>query len=253
MADEAAAETLRRAEETGFNGWPALRQIVYDGWLLRFAEGHTRRSNSVNLLRDVAADDEKVAACEALFRAQGLPTIFRLVRGAAPALERALDRHGYTADEAETCILHCGDLSHGAAPDPAVLFEPQPGAAWIEAWGGFHGHDADVRDTYRRIVGALAVPAAFARLTDARGRVVAVAYAALHDRMMGLNSVIADPGARRQGHARRLVASLMAWAQAQGAKDASLSVEAANAPASALYRALGFKELARYQYRRKAL
>jgi len=30
--------------------WPALQQRLYDGWVVRFARGHTRRANSVNPL-----------------------------------------------------------------------------------------------------------------------------------------------------------------------------------------------------------
>ncbi|MBM6579656.1 hypothetical protein ILT44_05645 [Microvirga sp. BT689] len=40
----------KRIEEACLNGWPALREVVFDGWLIRLADGHTRRANSVNLL-----------------------------------------------------------------------------------------------------------------------------------------------------------------------------------------------------------
>src|SRR5262249_17503875 len=64
-------------------------------------------------------------------------------------------------------------------------------------------------------------------------------------------SVITDPQHRRQGLSRRIIASLAAWGGDNGAKAASLQVEAANTPARTLYDSFGLKtELYRYHYRR---
>ncbi len=60
-----------------------------------------------------------------------------------------------------------------------------------------------------------------------------------------------DPSRQRRGYARRIIASLAAWAEDQGARGACLEVEARNTPALALYDALGFEELYRYHYRRE--
>src|SRR5437763_11373672 len=68
-----------RIEETCFNAFPSLKQVLLGEWLLRFAEGLSRRANSANPLgpecRDVA---RVIAAAEALYEAHDLPTIFRV-------------------------------------------------------------------------------------------------------------------------------------------------------------------------------
>jgi len=55
----------RDLEELALTTWPALQQWLYDGWVVRFADGHTRRANSINPLypshQDAAA---KIAQCE---------------------------------------------------------------------------------------------------------------------------------------------------------------------------------------------
>ena len=38
----------RRLEEVAMNAWPALQQMLFDGWIVRFAQGYTKRANSVH-------------------------------------------------------------------------------------------------------------------------------------------------------------------------------------------------------------
>ena len=34
-------------EELAMNAWPAIQTYLYDGWIVRFANGYTKRANSV--------------------------------------------------------------------------------------------------------------------------------------------------------------------------------------------------------------
>jgi len=40
---------VRLYEELSANAHPALKTIIYDGWILRFSDGYTNRSNSVEI------------------------------------------------------------------------------------------------------------------------------------------------------------------------------------------------------------
>ena len=237
-----------RVEETCLNAWPALREVLLDGWVLRFSEGLTRRANSANPLRPVSHTD--LRACEALYRRLGLPTIFRVLSLIDPVVDERLAEAGYTG-EGESCVLYAAIDDIAAARDPDVKLLDQPTPEWFDAMAALQNHSSEQAATYRRIVGQLAIPAAFAALSD-EGGTVALAYGALHNGLLCYESVITDRRRRRQGWGRRIVNALTAWARDEGAVGACLEVEAHNAPARALYDAIGLKrELYRYHYRRE--
>jgi GNAT superfamily N-acetyltransferase len=237
-----------RVEEACLNAWPALREVLLDGWVLRFSEGLTRRANSANPLGPDSEVD--LRACETLYRRLGLPTIIRVLSLIDPSVDDRLAKGGYTG-EGESRVLYgpIEDVEAARDPDVGLLDEPTP--EWFGAMAVLQNHSSDQAATYRRIVGQLAIPAAFAALSD-EGGIVALAYGALHNGLLCYESVITDRLRRRQGWGRRIIKALAAWARDQGAVGVCLEVESHNAPARALYDAVGLKtELYRYHYRRE--
>ncbi|HLY44973.1 MAG TPA: GNAT family N-acetyltransferase [Stellaceae bacterium] len=239
-----------RIEETCFNAFPALRQVLFGDWLLRFAGGVSRRANSANPLSARCAESAAaIELAERLYRAQGQKAIFRVPSLADPALDRLLAARGY-ASEGETCVLHGALAGLALAADPAVRLLSLPTPAWRRAMAALQGHTPAQAATYRGIVGAIAIPARFALLA-VEGRPAALAYGAIHRGLLCYESVVTDPGQRRRGLARRVIAALAAWARDAGADAACLQVEAGNAPARALYAGFGLADLYRYRYRRE--
>jgi GNAT superfamily N-acetyltransferase len=244
-----AAALAWRVEETCLNAWPALRQVLFRGWVLRFSGGLTRRANSANPLAVRDDADALIAGCEALYRHHRQPTIFRLPSLIERATDAQLAAKGYGL-EGLSLVLH-GEI--GVVPairDPAVRLLSRPTREWLAAMAALQRHTKQEAGLYRRIVGHLAIPAAFAVLAE-DGQIAALAYGAIHDGLICYESVVTDPSRQRRGYARRIITSLAAWAADNGAVGACLEVEAANAPARALYDALGFNELYRYHYRRQ--
>ena len=236
-----------RVEEACLNAWPALREVLLDGWLLRFSKGLTRRANSANPLGPVSHAD--LPACEALYRRAGLPTIFRVLTLIDASVDDRLADAGYTR-EGESCVLY-GPLEEvEIARDADVRLLDHPASEWFAMMAALQTHSSEQAAIYRRIVGQLAIPAAFAALSD-EGGTAALAYGALHNGLLCYESVITDSLHRRRGYSRRIITALAAWAKDRGAVGACLEVEAHNAPARALYSAVGLqRELYRYHYRR---
>jgi N-acetylglutamate synthase len=239
-----------RIDEASFNAFPSLKQVLFGSWLMRFSAGLTRRANSVNP-RDPACPGiaAAIAAGEVLYRAQGLPTIFRVPSIVDPALDRELALRGY-ASEGESCVLYGAIDKLAALADPAVRLLETPEAGWLAAMAALQGHNRAQRAIYRSIVGAIAIPARFALLAI-DGVPAALAYGAIHDGLLCYESVITDPRHRRQGLARRVIASLASWARDSAATGACLEVDAGNTPARVLYADFGLSELYRYHYRRE--
>jgi ribosomal protein S18 acetylase RimI-like enzyme len=118
-----------------------------------------------------------------------------------------------------------------------------------------HEQSEAAQGTYRQILKNLSIPAVFTAVRRDDGRLGALAYGAVHDGIVCVNSVVTNPDFRRQGLARRVIAAVLGWAQERcGATGACLAVVADNAPARALYRDLGFdRDVYRYHYRRRVV
>jgi GNAT superfamily N-acetyltransferase len=67
--------------------------------------------------------------------------------------------------------------------------------------------------------------------------------------LVGLYDIFTAPAARGRGLARALCARLLQMARDEGARTAYLQVDAANAPARAVYTRLGFQDGYTYHYR----
>ena len=243
------------AEEAAINGFPPLRQVVFDGWLLRFSGSVRRTANSATPLREPCSHlDEVIAAAEMLYRGQGQTTIFRIPSFVSPAIDRQFAERGYTA-EGESCII-AGPLDPivasatpvGGIDDVLLSAGPMPG--WLAAMARLQGQSPEYHAVYRRIVGSVILPTAFAELA-VDGEPAALAYGTIHRGMLCYESVVTAAHHRRRGLSRRILGALAVWAQQNGATSATLQVEAENTPARALYHSIGMTtELHRYHYRR---
>lgn len=244
----------QRVEETCMNAWPPLKELFYDGWLIRLANGATRRTNSVNVIGPGSrALDGKIAYCEAVYRAHAQPSYFRILSTAAPDLDEALDARGY-AKEDETRTLYMNFRKHrppAPAKDVAVdILEGRPSAEWLAAYCRHARCAAQEAKGRQAILNVLSVPAFFAEARDASGEIASVAFGAVHEKLICLQWVVTDPAQRRAGLSRAALSALLRRGQEAGASGACLQVVADNHPAIALYESLGFaQELYRYHYR----
>jgi ribosomal protein S18 acetylase RimI-like enzyme len=239
---------VRALEERAFNAWPALQTLVADGWLLRFADGYTKRANSLNAWQPTVRVSAMIADATALYAAKGLPLVVRLSPLAAAEDDAALAARGFVrADETLVMTMQIGPEASTRGNADARI-DDRPDAAWLDGFAAANGVAPERRRVHDRMLAAIALPAGFAsvRREDAS---VAWGLAVAERGMLGLFDIVTLPSVRRSGLGRHLVQALLDWGAEQGLVTAYLQVVATNAPAIALYRRLGFREAYRYHYR----
>ena len=236
-------------EELSLNAWPALRVMHYDGWVLRFSEGFTRRANSVNIVGPSSVDLEtKIALCEQVYQDAGLRPVFKMWSGAECAqIDRLLVERGYAIEaptEVRTRTLACSD----STADLDYRLEPEPSDAWLTAAVEFAAIHPDRRRVLEQIVGRIVPAHCFASLY-VDGRPASVAIAVAERGWVGLFDVATAPEQRRRGYAGNLCLKLIDWGRQHGAAMSYLQVVENNFGATSLYEGLGFQHCYRYWYR----
>ena len=244
-------EQIRIIEEISLNAWPSLQQILDDGWILRFADGYTKRANSVNPIYIGTQNvQEKIKRCEQIYLKKNLKPIFRITPLAYPEnLDELLANEGF----------HKKDLSSVQLQDLAA-FEPQTtSSARIETelsqeWLDNLVHIAEIPardwDSLTGILLNIASEKCFAMLVK-DNQVVSCGLGVLENQYIGLFEIITARNKRGRGFGRELILNILDWGKKKGATKAYLQVVMNNEAALNLYSKLGFKEIYQYFYRIK--
>jgi len=233
------------------NAWPALRNFLYDGWVLRFGNGYTRRANSVYPIYPSSIEaKKKIAFCHHLYSVQGLRTVFKLTREVYPLdLDSVLNRNGY-ATEAETSVqtmpLHMLETKE-YGPVRIVTYIDD---GWVDAFFVMTQSPVEHKVTMKSILKRIATPKCLAYV-KVDERIVACGLGVFEQDMIGLFDIVVASGFRGKGFAKRIINGILLWAKKEGAKLAYLQVMVENKTALGLYKKLGFTEQYRYWYRVK--
>ena len=244
-------EHIRGLEELSFGAWPALSEVVHDGWRLRFADGYTGRSNSVQVLEHGTLDvREKVRFCEDQYARRGIPLLFKMTAAARPeGLDGLLEGVGYRAfNHTSVRVAELRAASPGGADNGGIRHSDHCNETWLSALLAFRPIPERHVPTLRAILGAIAHPTRFALLMDDE-QPVACGLGVLEREWVGLFDIVTRPDARRRGHGTRIVQSILNWARDRGATHGYLQVMRENEPAIRLYDKVGFRDAYSYWYR----
>ena len=221
-------------------GWPAVVSEPLGEWELRASGGFTGRANSVATHGDPGLPfDEALAAVVAFYDAHEATPRAQVVVGSVH--ERAFLDAGWTPGTSTRpgAIVQVADLRHTYRADPHAQVSPTTDASWLSLYP--RAEDPVVAKTVLegpRTVGFISIgdPAV------AIGRVVVTGEWA------GVAAVEVVPERRREGLARRVVDTALAWAIDHGADKAYLQTMRDNTAAIALYASYGFVDHHEYRY-----
>lgn len=248
--------TIRTIEEASLNAWPARQQLVDDGWLIRFNDGYTRRSNSVNPIyaseSDETALEQRLEKWERFYHRKGRPAIFKITPLVQPPhLDGLLAERGYRY-EAPTGV-RIRSLAEPltppvAIPDSHAVIESTLSDAWLDSYTTFSATPPETLAPMRAILDNIA-PACCYVTQWVGGVPVASGLGVLEGPLFGLYDIVTSPTQRGKGYGVHLLHGLLAWARENGASHAYLAVMDDNAPARRLYDKWGFVEVYKYWYR----
>jgi N-acetylglutamate synthase len=244
---------IKTLEELSLNAWPCLQQILDDGWVLRFAEGYTKRANSVTPLysrTEVSAGDlkEKIDRCASVYRSFNLPSIFRLIdRPQWSLLDQTLSQLGYTKQDVVSVqvksIAH-NNVFRGALD---LTLEDELSTEWLDHFVHAANLPFEHWNTLSTMLEMIPHKTCYGYLKD-RHRFCSCGLGVLAKNHLGIFCLTTPEKQRRRGYATQLMAALIDWGRNQGATKVYLQVETANQPGMKLYNKLGFTEAYQYFY-----
>jgi N-acetylglutamate synthase len=242
----------RRIEEAALNSWPALQQVLFDGWVIRFANGYTKRANSVTPVYPSSLPaQEKIAFCEQRYREQHQPTIFRLpsLSDDAQVLDDLLAQREYRFADLTLVLsttLPTNLATHNTMLNPA--FQAASLDEWLSCYSCLNQADGEQQAFHRAILQHIVPQTLFAVYYE-QDMPVACGVGVLEHEIFGLFDIVTDPAQRRKGYGTQLVSGMLNWASERGASQAYLQVVSTNQSALGLYAKFGFQESYHYWYR----
>lgn len=227
--------------------WPAPVIIALHGWEMRFApNSSSRRVNSLNPVAPVAGQFRDVLrtyrdecwqrGCQAYAR------LLPLARDNETAV-----LSGLGIDPVGATSVEVRNIRSLKTPDSEVIITPYPTDAWLDTYIRAHGYGVQERAAVEAILATRSIAMGFA-LGFEDGEPVATGRTAIINGLAGFYHIATIPGARRRGHARRIMAALEDFATRNGAEKGYLQVEIRNTGARDLYASLGFESLYIYDY-----
>lgn len=239
-------------EELSMNAWPSLQTCIYDGWVLRFADGYTKRSNSIlPVYKSTIQPEEKIDLCEKKYATLGLPTVFKLTKVSNPqGLDDILEHRGYQPlDETAVRLL---DLTQSTPCKPKdVVMEDSFTEHWTDGFFQCSGlTDAKIQTTAKQILANIRTEV-ICVAKKAGGHIVGCGFGAVERGMVGIFDIVVAKSHRRCGYGLDIMNGILTRAMEMGVRNSYLQVVVGNTPAENMYTMLGYKEAYRYWYRKK--
>lgn len=238
-------------EEISLNNWQPLSTLLYDGWVLRFADGYTKRANSVNPIHYSTLDlNEKIDVCEKIYLNNNIPTIFKITPFVHPEdLDDILEAKSYSfidTTSVQTILLE--NIEEQSLN--SVILDGRITDQWLEYFGRLNKVEQKNKSIMIKMLSNTETPKCFISL-HYKEEVIACGLGVIEREFMGVYDIVTDENFRNQGFGEQLLLNLLNWGKENGAKYSYLAVQLNNIAALRLYSKIGYSEIYKYWYRIK--
>ncbi|NHK30057.1 MAG: GNAT family N-acetyltransferase [Asgard group archaeon] len=247
----AKKDLIRLLQEISCNAWPAKKNHILNGWIVRLAEGITRRANSVLPLGYYGNDVQKdVKQVEQIYDQWNLPSVFQIPDYYEPQeLLSILEERGYVK-EAESLVMSCSvnEISHISQNGSfSYSHKKQESDEWFIALQQFSNASDDRINGVRKIINRISQPKNFF-YAKKNGSIIGVALVIFERSHLGIYNMITNPEFRRQGIAKSIIYEIKKWCQDKDIENIYLQVQGDNLGAIKLYKSVNLTETFRYRY-----
>ena len=248
---EKSQTLIQTLEEISLNAWPPLQQMLYDGWILRFANGYTKRANSVNSVYPGTKNVyEKIERCERIYIENQLTPIFRITPLTHPQnLDEILANAGYIKKDISSIQVLDLELFQPQITDNVRLWTDFS-QEWLDNFVQFSRVPVESQDTLADILRNIASKKCFVSILY-DDKPLSCGLGVLENQYIGLFEIVTAKSERNKGFGKALILNILSWAKQNGAKKAYLQVVMHNEAALNIYSKLGFREVYQYFYRIK--
>ncbi|KQV75797.1 hypothetical protein ASC61_12695 [Aeromicrobium sp. Root344] len=236
-AADASADELTRITSLG---WPAIESLALGDWELRTSRRFTGRANSVAVHGDPGvAFDVALDRVVEFYASREVPALAQVVVGSAA--ERDFINAGWTpmAGYHGGAVVQVADLDPAYDADASARIASTADDDWLANYGRVNDPAA---------ARAVLEGPATVGFVSIGSPAVAIGRVAVTGEWAGIACVEVAPDHRRQGLARRIVETALAWAVERGADKAYLQTMRTNHAALALYEPYGFVDHHDYRY-----
>lgn len=251
---------IQKIEELSMNALPSIQTMFHEGWIIRMANGHTRRANSINPLYNVDGSDDlekrikKIAYCERILHDEKIDIVYKITSNEEmQRLDLALKDSGYRFDDLTSVqVADLTELSLQTNNRNSLMISDCLTDDWLNHVCAFNNISLENRETHQRML-KLIIPKVhyFTLKSKETNEVVACGMGVLDRGYLGLFDIVTNQNYRKQGFGLEIVSRILKWGIENGAKKAYLQVMLNNYPALKLYERLGFEEGYTYWYRIK--
>ena len=241
-------EAIASLEEAGFASWPAETEWRDDGFVIRLSPALPyKRCSSVNFTLQSTSDPvAALSRARSAFNKAKVGFCIRQTPLMPAALGSLMDAEGWPShghSHVMTVALPCQ-----GQPDPGpVISAYEPDSLWLDAYGAY-ARALQHRSAFAGVLKRIVPAAVYLSIVDG-SRIVAVGITVIDGDLAGLFGIAVDSARKREGLGERLSRHALQIAAQRGARIGWLQVEAANAPAIALYSKIGFTTAYSYCYR----